>query len=36
MLGAADDYYTEVSPDPSDEQINLHVDALKDLTVEAR
>jgi hypothetical protein len=36
MLGMADDYYTDVPPDPPDEQINLYVDALKGLTVEAR
>ncbi len=36
MLGVADDYYTDVPPDPPDEQINLYVDALKGLTLEAR
>mgnify|MGYP001826540529 CR=1 FL=1 len=36
MLGMADDYFTDVPPDPPDEQINLYVDALKGLTLEAR
>lgn len=35
-LGIEDDYYTDVPPDPSDEQINLYVDALIGLTADVR
>ncbi len=35
-LGMADDYYTDVPPDPPDEQAKLYVDALTGLTVDAR
>jgi len=35
-LGMTDDYYTDVAPDPPDEQISLYVDALRGLTANAR
>lgn len=35
-LGMADDYFTYVPPDPTDDQIKLFVDALAGLTVDAR
>jgi hypothetical protein len=35
-LGMAEDYYTDVPPDPADEQAKLYVDALTGLTVDAR
>jgi len=35
-LGMADDYYTDVPPDPPDNQANLYVDALMGLTADAR
>jgi len=36
ILGVADDYHTEVPPDPPDEQANLYVDALMGLTADVR
>jgi hypothetical protein len=36
VLGMADDYYTDVPPDPPDEQAELYVDALMGLTADAR
>jgi len=36
VLGMADDYYTDVPPDPPDEQAKLYVDALMGLTADAR
>ena len=36
LLGMADDYYTDVPPDPLDDQANLYVDALVGLTAGAR
>ena len=36
MLGMSDDYYTEVPPDPPDNQARLYVDALMGLTADAR
>ncbi len=36
VLGMEDNYYTDVPPDPPDNQFNLYVDALKGLTTEAR
>ena len=36
LLGMEDDYYTDVLPDPPDEQVNLYVDALIGLTACAR
>ena len=36
ILGVADDYHTEVPPDPPDEQVNLYVDALMGLTAGVR
>ena len=35
-LGMTEDYYTDVPPDPRDEQIDLYVDALRGLTADAR
>ena len=35
-LGMGDDYYTDVPPDPPDDQIKLYVDALMGLTADAR
>ena len=36
LLGMADDYYTDVPPDPPDDQANLYIDALMGLTADAR
>ena len=36
MLGMADDYYTDVPPDPPDDQANLYADALVGLTADCR
>ncbi len=36
LLGMADDYYTDVPPDPPDDQANLFIDALMGLTTDAR
>lgn len=36
LLGMADDYYTDVPPDPPDDQANLYIDALVGLTADAR
>jgi hypothetical protein len=36
LLGMADDYYTDVPPDPPDDQADLYVDALVGLTADAR
>jgi hypothetical protein len=36
LLGMADDYYTDVPPDPPDDQVNLYIDALMGLTADAR
>ncbi len=35
-LGVADDYYTDVPPDPPDDQVTIYVDALMGLTADAR
>jgi len=35
-LGVDDDYYTDVPPDPPDDQSNLYLDALMGLTADAR
>lgn len=35
-LGITEDYYTDVPPDPRDEQTNLYIDALIGLTADAR
>ncbi len=35
-LGMADDYYTDVPADPSDNQLNLYLDALMGLTADVR
>jgi hypothetical protein len=36
LLGMADDYYTDVPPDPPDDRANLYIDALMGLTADAR
>ena len=36
LLGMSDEYYTDVPPDPRDDQANLYVDALMGLTADAR
>ena len=36
IVGMADDYYTDVPPDPPDDQADLYVDALVGLTADAR
>jgi hypothetical protein len=36
LLGIDDNYYTEVLPDPPDDQANLYLDALMGLTADAR
>ena len=35
-LGVADDYYTDVPPDPPDDQVALYVDVLMGLTADVR
>ena len=35
-LGMDDDYYTDVPPDPHDDQAQRYVDMLRDLTADAR
>ena len=36
VLGVADDYYTDIPPDPPDDQFTLYLDALMGLTADAR
>jgi hypothetical protein len=36
IMGMDDDYYTDVPPDPTNDQAKLYVDALVGLTADAR
>jgi hypothetical protein len=35
-LGITDDYYTDIPPDPPDDQLDLYLDALRGLTIDVR